>query len=102
MPVDFETAKENLRAMSTSEGVLGSRNEATTRFQLIDRLLKEVLGWEIADIDCEVYREGDYADYTLGNPRRFAVWEAIGPRASDELSGICECYSTVTLFAGLV
>ena len=76
MPLDFETAKENLRTMSISEAVLGSRNEATTRFQLIDRLLKEVLGWETADIECEVYREGDYADYTLGNPRRFAVWEA--------------------------
>jgi len=76
MPVDFETAKENLRIISISEGASRSRNEATTRFQLIDRLLKEVLGWDTADIECEVYREGDYADYTLGNPRRFAVWEA--------------------------
>jgi hypothetical protein len=75
MPIDFETGGANLHAMRLEHSA-GDRNEATTRFQVIDILLREVLGWETADIDCEVFRDGDYADYTLGNPRRFAVWEA--------------------------
>ncbi len=75
MRIDFEAGRANLLAMRLA-GVARDRNEATTRFQLIDLLLRDVLGWETADCDCEVHRDGDYADYTLGNPRRFAVWEA--------------------------
>lgn len=51
-------------------------NEASTRFQFIDRLLTECLGWEKPYIDVE-YPDGDggRADFVLGNPRR-AVLEA--------------------------
>jgi hypothetical protein len=76
MAIDAEAGLANLRSLRASEEASCGRNEATTRFQVIDRLLREVLGWEPTDCECEAHREGDYADYILGNPRRFAVWEA--------------------------
>jgi GTPase SAR1 family protein len=74
MSIDYEAALNNLRQLN----LLGptDRNEATTRFHLIDVLLKEVLAWEIADIECETILDSERTDYILGNPRRFAVWEA--------------------------
>ena len=51
-------------------------NEAETRFQIIDRIIKECLGWPLASIRLEQPREGRaYSDYELGNPR-CAIWEA--------------------------
>lgn len=51
------------------------RNEATTRFQIIDRLLVECLGYPRLSVKCEPYIEGDYADYMVGQPV-LAIWEA--------------------------
>lgn len=51
-------------------------NEAQNRFQFIDRLLTECLGWEKPDIKVEEYDDlGGRADYILGNPIK-AVLEA--------------------------
>jgi hypothetical protein len=76
MAIDAESGLANLRLIRATEESSCDRNEATTRFQIIDRLLREVLGWEPTDCACEVHRDGEFADYILGNPRRFAVWEA--------------------------
>lgn len=76
MSIDVESGLANFRLLRATEEAIRDRNEATTRFQVIDRLLSEVLGWETTDCACEVHRDGDYADYIVGNPRRFAVWEA--------------------------
>ena len=51
-------------------------NEAQNRFQFIDRLLTECLGWERPDIVVESTDEaGGRADYILGHPAK-AVFEA--------------------------
>jgi energy-coupling factor transporter ATP-binding protein EcfA2 len=41
--------------------------EQDTRFQLIDRLLVEVLGWPRGEISTEPHVESGYVDYLLGN-----------------------------------
>ena len=53
------------------------RNEATTRLQLVDKLLFDVLGWN-RDTDCELEEAhgGLFADYTLSAPRRILIVEA--------------------------
>jgi len=76
MGVDYQAARSNLKQLILSIPVDGFRNEANTRFQIIDTLLKEVLAWDVSDIDCERIFETDRTDYILGNPRRFSVWEA--------------------------
>jgi hypothetical protein len=51
-------------------------SEAQNRFQFIDRLLIECLGWEKPDIDVETFDElGGRSDYRLGKPPK-AVLEA--------------------------
>ena len=51
-------------------------NEAQNRFQFIDRLLAECLGWERPDIQVEAYDEaGGRADYVMGHPAK-AILEA--------------------------
>ncbi|MBT9099841.1 hypothetical protein KFZ76_19270 [Methylovulum psychrotolerans] len=51
-------------------------NEAQNRFQFIDRLLTECLGWDKLNIELEIYDElGGRADYILGRPP-MAVLEA--------------------------
>jgi hypothetical protein len=51
-------------------------NEAQNRFQFIDRLLTECLGWERPDIKVEEYDDlGGRSDYLFGNPPK-AVLEA--------------------------
>jgi len=52
------------------------RNEATTRLQVIDRLLMDGLGWQPEDIFSEEHIEGDYRDYSIGRPQRLMVVEA--------------------------
>lgn len=70
-----------LANLITSTSLLSEdhRNEAQTRFDIIDRLLVECLGWsrelKSTKINVEVHGGGEYTDYELGNPR-CAVWEA--------------------------
>jgi hypothetical protein len=55
--------------------VLG-RNEATTRLQLIDRLLFDCLGWEREEAELEDHEAGEFADYVLDRRGRHLVVEA--------------------------
>jgi len=50
-------------------------NEADTRFQLLDRLLIDCLGWPRPSVHCEVPEDREYTDYELGTPRT-TIWEA--------------------------
>lgn len=52
------------------------RNEAATRFDLIDRLLLDVLAWPRDQVRPEEHSRSGYADYVLGRPRRQLVVEA--------------------------
>ncbi|MDT8873329.1 hypothetical protein RAA17_24945 [Komagataeibacter rhaeticus] len=51
------------------------RNEAETRFHLIDCLLQGVLGWDRADFKLETAQGRSFTDYEFGNPVRM-IWEA--------------------------
>ena len=51
-------------------------NESETRFQIIDRIIIDCLGWPRESVRLEQSQEGKaYTDYELGNPR-CAIWEA--------------------------
>ena len=51
-------------------------NEAETRFQIIDRIIIDCLGWQRSLVRLEQSdSDRGYADYELGLPRR-AIWEA--------------------------
>lgn len=79
MGLDFEAGREKLEALVVwaAENVTDrSRNEATTRLHLIDRLLFECLGWDREDCTAEEHHEGEYTDYSLGVPSRKVVLEA--------------------------
>lgn len=51
------------------------RNEAQTRFDLIDRLVT-ALGWSPPDVRVEVHQSGTYSDYELGTPAARLLIEA--------------------------
>ena len=50
-------------------------NEAETRFQIIDRIILDCLGWPRASLRLEQAHNRTYADYELGDPR-CVIWEA--------------------------
>lgn len=75
--MEYERARHALDTLIAEyDGTLGDLNEATTRLQLIDRLLGDCLGWTPDQIVAEKYYDGDYLDYVLGKPERQAVLEA--------------------------
>jgi predicted type IV restriction endonuclease/GTPase SAR1 family protein len=67
---------ENLLAWYEQEVTEHNRNEATTRLQLIDRLLFECLGWRKKDCKAEEPYGKEYTDYSLFCPYRALIVEA--------------------------
>lgn len=59
-------------------------NEAETRFQIIDRIIVECLGWPRESVRLEQAHNRTYSDYELGLPRR-AIWEAKRQKLTFEL-----------------
>jgi hypothetical protein len=74
----FDEGKDALASLASwaSQRSETPRNEASTRFHIIDRLLKECLGWVPEDIAVERYNESTYTDYELGRPAAQLVVEA--------------------------
>lgn len=75
---EFEHGRDELAALAkwwASEGHR-SRNEATTRFHLIDALLTTVLHWPKDSIRLEDSLDRTYADYALGTPATTLILEA--------------------------
>lgn len=71
--------KLNLAALLTwykSSVTDHNRNEATTRLQLIDRLLFECLAWNKEDCVAEEPYGKEYTDYSLYSPWRSLIIEA--------------------------
>lgn len=67
---DYERARAALeRLIQGASRVDVGANEATVRFQLIDSLVTEVLGWDRAGVEVERYERGEYTDYECGSPR---------------------------------
>ncbi|WP_311276889.1 AAA family ATPase [Methylobacterium sp. WCS2018Hpa-22] len=50
-------------------------NEAETRFHIIDRIIRDCLGWPEQAFRLEQSQGRSYSDYELGKPRR-VIWEA--------------------------
>ena len=74
---DYETARQKLSELVCYYGKNnGTRNEATTRLHLIDRLFFECLGWSTSDCIAEEAHEGLYTDYTFSTTRRVLIVEA--------------------------
>jgi len=75
--VNFEESRENLDLLIDKERLTSAeRNEATTRLHLIDELIFNCLGWDRRECISEERFDGQYADYTLGKPFKYAIWEA--------------------------
>ena len=73
----YEESRQNLERLSTwYYENKGKRNEATTRFHLIDRLLLECLGWNRDNITEEDNYNGEYTDYTFHIIRPTMILEA--------------------------
>lgn len=74
MNTEFSLAKKMLQELITEFSPLGElSNEAQTRFQFIDRLLIDCLGWARTEIKVEVFENGDRSDYECGDPRQLIL-----------------------------
>lgn len=69
MPFEYDLAKNKLQALADRYRQLNCQNEAEVRFQYIDQLLVDCLGWERNLVRVERYENGDFTDYELGDPR---------------------------------
>lgn len=78
MPASYAESLENITelAREMSKGERPGRNEATTRLQLIDRLLFDCLGWDRSQCVAEDNFQGSYTDYSLGKPYVNLIVEA--------------------------
>jgi hypothetical protein len=83
--ITYDVGFERMRELAEYMLAAHERNEATTRVQLIDRLLFECLGWSQEDLNAEDYEGGEYADYVMPRARRRLVLEAKREGATFEL-----------------
>ena len=75
-PVDpYQSARLRLGALAAQYST-SSRNEDTTRIQLIDALLFECLGHPRRSVTTEVHAHPGFADYIISTPGRLMVIEA--------------------------
>jgi len=69
-------SKASLRKLISSlEEKSYDKNEAETRFHIIDVILEKCLGWPKELTHVEISQDLQYTDYELGEPRQ-AIWEA--------------------------
>lgn len=75
----YEEGEKNMLALLEWYGInKGARNEAATRFQIIDRLFRDCLGWEADNIHVEerMVDGGGFSDYTFKLPHGIMTVEA--------------------------
>jgi hypothetical protein len=70
---DFESGRQALQTLLSTQlpahGEAGpDRNEASTKYHVIDPLLSDVLGWPTSLIEVERHEESGFSDYELGSP----------------------------------
>ena len=76
--IDFDKFKSNLNDLvieCESDSERGDRNEAQTRFDIIDKVLFDCLDWSREETKVERSFDGKYTDYELGR-KKLAVVEA--------------------------
>lgn len=71
----YEECRRNLIALIDEYKPI-HRNEADTRFQIIDRLFFDCLGWTKDDVHMEEHHNGEYSDYSFNAPRKILIVEA--------------------------
>lgn len=79
MEPEYEKCRSALEKLTTwyeTEVTDRNRNEATTRVQLIDRLLFECLRWDRSDCKAEESNGKEFTDYSLFCPIRILIVEA--------------------------
>jgi len=77
LSLKYEECRNNLdQFVRRFQTLSASRNEATTRLQLIDTLFLECLGWSRDQVVCEESYGGEYADYTFYTFRPALIVEA--------------------------
>ena len=69
----YEASKQRLASLIADVRDLMAYNEATGRFQIIDIILTEVLGWNRQGISVEKYDRGEFTDYECGRPVTFLI-----------------------------
>jgi hypothetical protein len=75
--ITYDVAFDRLQELAADmAGGGGSRNEATTRLQLIDRLIFDCLDWRREDAELEDHENGQFADYVLDRRARALIVEA--------------------------
>ena len=76
--MNYEKSRENLANLIewNKKHSDDDRNEATTRFHLIDTILLDCFDWEKSDIKTEENYQGEYTDYSLNISRPAAILEA--------------------------
>ena len=73
---NLAAGKENLKRLIESNTDLEKiKNEAETRFHIIDEILQKSLFWTKEYTSVERFYSGNYTDYELGKPKK-AIWEA--------------------------
>lgn len=77
MDNQYEQCRNNLYALAGWYNQnKANRNEATTRFHLINSLFLDCLGWNKADIEIEHQENGERTDYEFYAPRKVLIVEA--------------------------
>ncbi|MDD2466035.1 MAG: hypothetical protein PHI97_18715 [Desulfobulbus sp.] len=74
-PTLAESKASLSKLISSLEKRSYDKNEAETRFHIIDVILEKCLGWPKELTHVEISQDLQYTDYELGEPRQ-AIWEA--------------------------
>jgi hypothetical protein len=76
--VNFDQYRDNITSLVTKyEQTKQNRNEAMTRFEIIDILFFECLGWSKSEgVQLEEHQDGDYSDYVFSDVRDLMIVEA--------------------------
>ncbi|WP_254313656.1 hypothetical protein [Vibrio cholerae] len=70
---DLHQARQVLFELAEKYGKADIKNEAQTRFHIIDRVLEDCFNWR-EDIEVEKYEsKNGFTDYELGKPRTIVV-----------------------------
>lgn len=73
--VELADGLKALQQLIAEQSGTHDRNEAETRFHVIDRLIQGVLGWNRNDFKLETAQSRTFTDYELGSPLQM-IWEA--------------------------
>ena len=70
---DYESGREALQKLADvelgdSQQIESARNEASTRYHIIDLLVTDVLCWHKSAVKVERHEDSGYSDYELGSP----------------------------------